>query len=167
MQDSIQKLAGTYLKDVVSILVCDVDSVDKDNRTCDCTPVGGDASTKVPSVQLCAENDDGFIVFPKVGSTVIVGLSTRNTAFVIMYSGVDSVQFMDGSLGGLTKTLELQLQLNKLNAQLQAVVTSLTSWTPVANDGGAALKAYFATQISGKLPGDFSQIENTLIKQGV
>jgi hypothetical protein len=103
----IQKNAGTYLKDIVSILVCTVDSVDKPNRTCDCTPIGGDATTQVPGVQLCAENDNGFLVYPTVGSTVIVALSKRNVAFVVMWSGVDSIQMLDGTFLGIVKVTEL------------------------------------------------------------
>lgn len=104
IEEAIQKLAGTYLRDLISIQACTVnDPVDKDNRTCDCTPIGGDADTIIPGVLLCAENNNGFLVFPEVGSTVIVALSTRNTAFVLMYSDVNSVQFMDGKFGGIPK----------------------------------------------------------------
>lgn len=167
IEKAVQRLSGTYLKDIVSILICNVDSVDFDNRTCDCTPISGDADSALPGVLLCAENDNGLVVSPKVDSTIIVALSTRNTAFVLMFSEIDKVQFMDGSYGGFTKTQELKTQIDKLNAQLQAVIDSLKNWTPVPNDGGAALKTYFGTAISGKDPGDFSDIENTLLTHGI
>ena len=91
IEKAVQRLAGTYLKDIVELVICNVTSVDKDNRVCDCTPIGGNAATLIPSVQLCAENSDGLVVFPKVGSTVIVALSIRNNAFIQFFSEIDQM----------------------------------------------------------------------------
>lgn len=174
LQDDIMKLAGTYLKDIVSIMPCNVDSVDQDNRVCDCTPIGGDAATQIPSVQLCAENDDGFLVFPKIGSTVIVGLSTRNTAFVIMYSGVSNIQMLDGSLGGLAVTGVLAAKYNILetfaNQLITAVIAinSAASGSPAAPVTNATLAAFLATIIPTlKTLTTQAEIENNLITQGI
>lgn len=126
ISESLRKLSGTYLKDVVSFIICNVNSVDKVNRVCDCVAISGNANTLIPSVQLCAENSDGFVVFPAVGSTVIVALSIRNNAYIQFFSEVDEIvmywdngtlaysfdfnadgnglqQFNDGKFGGLIK----------------------------------------------------------------
>lgn len=178
---AIQQAAGTFNRDIVSIVLCNVDSISDDGFTCDCTPIGGNADTQIPEVKLNAEANDGFLITPTIDSTILVASSTRNNYYVLMYSDIQKVTCVidndnsfefssagfiwnGGSLGGLTKTLELKAQLDKLNAQLQAVITSLTSWSPVANDGGAALKTYFATQIAGKPAGSFTNIEDTKIK---
>lgn len=151
---SIQRLAGTYLKDIISIYACNVDSVDDGGRTCDCTPIGGDANTSLPGVLLCAENNNGFIIFPSVNSTVIVALSTRNTAFVLMYSDIDKVQFMDGSLGGMVITPKLVTRLNDIENKVNAIIT----W-------GASVTPPLAT--SPLIPTVSGDIENTLITQGI
>ena len=141
IEKAIQRLAGTYLKDIVSILVCNVDSVDADNRVCDCTPIGGDAATQLPGVQLCAENNNGLVVFPKVDSTIIVALSTKNTAFVLMYSDVDKVQFMDGTYGGIIKvkdpddpTAGLLKKINNLENLLNDLITKYNTHIHTATD---------------------------------
>jgi hypothetical protein len=73
---------------------------------------------------------------------------------------------LDGSFGGLTKTLELKTQIEKSNEVLQIIMQTLTTWTPVSSDGGAALKAAVISALAGKAVGDFSQIENTAITHG-
>jgi hypothetical protein len=168
IEESVQKLAGTYLKDIVSILLCTVNSVDSANRQCDCTPIGGDATTDLPGVLLCAENNNGLVVFPTVGSTVIVALSTRNTAFVLMYSDIDSVQFMDGSLGGMVKVIDLVTKLNNLENLVNDLVSKFNSHvhilTLTSGTGTAApTAAPEATVLTPTVRGD---IENTLITQG-
>jgi hypothetical protein len=99
IEKSVQRLAGTYLKDIVSFVICNVDSVDYKNRMCNCTPISGDANTTIQGVQLCAENSDGLVVYPKAGSTVIVALSTRNNAFILFTSEIDSLSIYS-AVGG-------------------------------------------------------------------
>jgi len=186
ISEAIQKLAKTFQSDGLSFVVCTVDSVDTTSQTCDCTPVSGNSTAKIPSVSLKAEPNDGLLLIPKVDSVVIVALSQKNTGYVALFSDLDSLemvvfngtqksslkisqgltQFNDGGFGGLTKTLELKTQINKLNAQLQAVITALTTWAPVPGDGGAALKAAAIAGMAGKPAGDFSGIENPLVKHG-
>lgn len=174
VKEALQKAAGTWLKDFASFIDAEVVSVDGDKRLCDVKAVGGDSDYDIPSVQLMAEPNDGQLIIPKIGSLVRVGISKRNEPFVIMFSEIDKVymvaetlyQFNDGSFGGMTKTQELKEQLDKMNDQLQACIDSLSNWTPVPNDGGAALKAYFVGQIAGKPEADFDDIENDKITHG-
>jgi hypothetical protein len=164
---AIQKLAGTYLKDIISIYPCEVISVDKENRQCDCTPIGSDSTTDLPGVLLCAENNNGLVVFPKVGSTVIVALSTRNYAFILMYSDLDSVQFMDGTYGGL---VEVEPLVNKINA-LENLVNNIlnvlkTTTIPLAPSGTYPFAPLYASLTDISPITDKSDIENTLVTHG-
>jgi hypothetical protein len=175
IREAVQKMSGTWLKDYASFIDCEVVSVDIDNRLCNCKAIGGDSDFDVPSVQLMTEPNDGQLIIPKIGSAVRVGITKRNEPFVVMFSDIDTVymvaetlyQFNDGSFGGLTKTPELKTQLEKMNEQLKAVIGSLQNWTVVANDGGAALKSYFTSQITGKPEADFGDIENEMITHGI
>lgn len=162
MEKAVQRLAGTYLKDVVSILICNVDSVDQANRKCDCTPIGGDANTSLPGVLLCAENNNGLVVFPTVGSTVIVALSNRNTAFVLMYSDVDSIQFMDGSLGGMVKVIDLVTKLNNLENLLNGFIALYNAHVHTANNTPTV-----SLETNTLVPTVRADVENTLILQGI
>lgn len=172
-QIMIQKNAGTYLKDIVSIVICTVDSVDKDNRVCDCTPIGGDADTSMPSVQLCAENDNGLLVFPEIGSTVIVGLSVRNTAFVIMSSALSNIQMLDGTFAGLVKVIELTAKLNVYEGILNNIIAAniLIQAAGVSSPGTPVTNGTLAAFLTGVpvIPLTLtlqSEIENLLVTHG-
>lgn len=175
IEEAVQKLAGTYLKDLISIQACTVDFVDEDNRVCDCTPIGGDADTGIPGVQLCAENNNGFLVFPAVGSTVIVALSTRNSAFVLFFSDVEKVQFMDGTLGGLpfikdpdNSNVGLLKKINNLENKVNTIIDKIKLCTiPLAPSGTFVLGA--DTNIAGLTDLSLTSendITNLLITQG-
>jgi hypothetical protein len=117
-------------------------------------------------VRLLAGDGNGLTYIPKVGSVVIVKMISDVSGFVAMFSQLDNIQFLDGSFGGLTKTPELKIQLDKTKEVVDAIKDSLTNWTTVPNDGGAALKTFFAGQIAGKNTGDYSDIENDKITHG-
>lgn len=179
---AIQKIARTYGLDIVEIINATIISVDKAARTCSVQPITGKSTTQIDDVGLMPEKNDGEFKIPSVGSTVGVAMSVQVDPYIISWSDLDewlmvigtttidmiggSIKLGDGSYGGLAKTIVLQAQINKLNAQLQAVITALSSWPPVNGDGGAALKAFFTSQIAGKLPGDFSDIINEDITHG-
>ena len=77
-------------------------------------------------------------------------------------------QFNDGSLGGLTKTKELQTQINKLNMLVSHLVTVITG-APVPEPGSgaaSALQAALKAAIAADSVGDFSDIENKKITHG-
>lgn len=189
LKEAIRSLSGTKDKDLPSFYICTVESFDLQTQTCNCIPVGGDATTAIPGVQLKADPNNGILVIPKIGSTVVVAMSLQTSAYLFMFSDIDSmevaisngvgnnptrfkieagkIQMNDGSLGGLTKTQELKTQIDKMNVQLQQVIASLSGWTVVANDGGLALKTNFIAGIAGKPAADFTQIENTLIRHGI
>lgn len=185
IKDTIKQLAGTFNKDFIAFVECTVDSVDPDAQTCDCTAVSGKAETEIPNVKLSAEANNGIIITPTVGSTVIVGISDRVGAFVVMYEDLDVfqivinttsflmndglTQFNDGSFGGLTKTQELKTQIDKTNEVVNIILTILTG-SPVNEPGNgapSALQAALGAGLAGKTVGDFSDIENDKVTHGI
>lgn len=163
---AIRKIAGTYDVAFTDILFAQVTAVDMAARTCDVKAITGKADTEMKDVNLQSDKSDGELKVPALNSTVVIAHSNTTDPFVILWSDIDEISWKGGNFGGLTKTQELKSQIDKLNSQLQAVISSLQNWTVVPNDGGSALKAYFAAQIAGKIQGDFSNIENTTIKHG-
>jgi len=73
-----------------------------------------------------------------------------------------------GGLGGLTKTKELQTQINKLNTLVQHIVTVINGVVidEPGSGSASALQAALKTAILSDEVGDFSGIENTNITQG-
>lgn len=55
---------------------------------------------------------------------------------------------------------ELKTQIEKTNDVVKAIKDSILNWTTSPTDGGAALKAYFLTQIGTSVPGDFDKINS-------
>lgn len=56
----------------------------------------------------------------------------------------DLIQFNTGALGGLVKVAELTARFNDLESLHNTLKSNFSSWTPVPNDGGAALKTIIA-----------------------
>ena len=89
------------------------------------------------------DEDSGILVTPKVGSFVMItDLSNGDNRdwAVVMYSEVDKVEFNGGQNGGLINIKDLVSHINTIEDDLNNLKTAMSSWTPVAQDGGAALK---------------------------
>lgn len=141
IQEAVQKLAGTHLKDEIHIIAATVIDVDQAERTCSCSPIGGKAVTDLANVQLMPEVDDGWLLIPAIGSTVIIQWSTRNVPHIIMWSALEKaflvtlngIQLQGGELGGLPVSRDLVTKFNNIETafnQLNAKVNGLAP-TPV------------------------------------
>lgn len=175
LKTAVQILAGTHLRDNAQYVFCSVDSVDEAKQVCTCTPIGGDSTTQIPAVKLTAEENDGLLYLPKIGSTVVVVFSQRSEPFVALFSDIDkiiiiaetSVQFQDGTFGGLVKVNELTDKINVLEDDLNTLKQAFNNWIVTPNDGGAALKATAATWTGQSITvTNKSDIENTKINHG-
>ena len=66
--------------------------------------------------------------------------STKRDWAVVMVSEIDKIEINGGKNGGLIKIEDLVSRLNAIEDDINNLKTTLTGWTPVAQDGGAALK---------------------------
>lgn len=144
--EAIQKITGTQLKDDATILVGTVDSVDASKRSCVITSVSSKGRVTIEDVQLMADIDDGFLLVPKIDSTVIVCYSTYNKPFVALFSELERVllvvgdstlevtgseiKFNGGLLGGLVKVSDLVSRLNDIENKVNAIITWGATVTP-------------------------------------
>ena len=155
---AVEHLAGTHLKDEVTIVAAEVDSVDVEARTCTVTTIGGTTQLTIPNVRLQAEVADGFLLIPVIDSTVFIAYTKRQDPYVSLFSDIDrlylvvgkssfevlndgTITLNDGSKGGLVMVTELVSKLNALEKRVNQIASSFGTWTPVPNDGGGALKA--------------------------
>lgn len=184
-------------------LVCTVDKVDKDARTIDCSPIDESAPLLGVNLQANQESQWGLVLFPKVGSFVVVGFIANGSAGCVLLTdevesaeltfkgdqettvtldenGVsvkvgdntsavlskDGITLNGGSLGGLVKVEDLTKRLNNIENDINNLKKVFSSWSPVAQDGGAALKASAASWAGQSLTltqrGDY---ENEKVKQ--
>lgn len=74
-------------------LVCTVDTVDKDARTVDCTPLDEGAPLLGVNLQANQESAVGVVVYPRVGSFVVVGFVAEGSAGVVLLTDdIESVE---------------------------------------------------------------------------
>ena len=139
-------------------------SVDKYLNTCDVDPLDGDAGLLDVKLTATEGNQTGFIVYPEIDSSVIVTFLDKDTAFISMCTEVEEVVFNGGTNGGLINIDTLILELNKNNAILTALIQGFSTFVPVTNDGGAALKTLMVSALSSLQTGDFSAMEDEKFK---
>ena len=140
--------------------------VDMTELTCTVQPIDGPEIFDVRLKAAVTEVNDGMVQIPVVGTSVLCGLigNDDNTCIVLAIDRVDQTLFNGGENGGLINIQTLINELNKTNDVVNAIKNSLTGWTPVGGDGGAALKTYASSQLTGKVVGDFSAMEDVKVK---
>jgi hypothetical protein len=169
LKDTIMLAAGTYNKENMSFLLCSVVSVNVEDRTCVVTQIQGESESNIEDVKISAEDGDGFILFPTIGSNVLVALSERGPAYVLMFSDVDSIQLRDKTFGGLVKVKELNESLDSIKqycADLkQAVFDGLTAVGAGGAANGATGAANFQASMVAKSI-EIKDMENPNILHG-
>lgn len=165
--------------------VAQVVSVDEDNMLCEVSFLSGNAGKNVRLGPAISEDDTAIIssnlvTLPKVDSFVMVSFINDTTGYISLYSEIDKILRKVGSryiqidedyieLGGDTDFMvrfsELETAYNQLKSDHDDTVGKFnalldlikTTWVPVPNDGGAALKAGAASlQAASNSTGDIS-----------
>lgn len=130
--------------DEVYSLVGKVKALDESARTCDVEPLNGDA--EIFDVRLQAEQggDFGAVLFPRVGSWVIVTFLGKSDAYVAATSEVEKVilkienQQVEFSASGLkmnSASAGLTEQVEKLLDTLDALTDTLMQFQLATNVG--------------------------------
>ncbi len=103
----------------------------------------GVISAEAQAIILEATNIDLTGVTTINGMTTINGVTQINGAATIAGAATMSgaVSMGGGTNGGIPKGAALITELNKIITEVNKIRTALVGWTPVNNDGGAALKA--------------------------
>lgn len=146
-----------------------VNSINFTTDTVEVAPVEGATfyDVKLRSITNETVATNRMVTYPKVGSSVLIGCVNNdgNDAFVLEVSEIDSiriqmptgldihvkntqeveitsprVKFNGGLLGGMVKVNDQVTRMNLIENKINALISVVNSWTPVAGDGGAALK---------------------------
>lgn len=118
---------------------------------------------------LLGFDKSGVIVYPVIGSDVLVMFidNSKTNGAVVYVKETDKIEIMGNAKGGLAIVGSLTQQYNKIEQDLNLLKQVLTTWVPVAQDGGAALKAASATWAGSLLTQTIdSDIENDKVKHG-
>jgi len=160
--DLIAKLADK--KEEVYSIICKVSEVS--GEVAELAPLNGDAS--LFDVKLLAGTSaTPLLITPVVGSTVIATFLSKDTAFVSLYSEIESVQIMGDQFGGLIKIEELIKNLDKLTARVDGIIDAIKNGVPIPTDGGAGLQTTIKVALALLVDKeDFTTMENENIKHG-
>ena len=130
------------------VLAGEVTAVDKPARTCTVTFASGLEMDGI-QLQALAEGDKGLVCIPKIGADCLALALGGGEYLLLQATELDAV-YVDaaveivingGSNKGVAKSPALVEQFNKLQDDLNALKNVFSGWTPIPNDGGAALKA--------------------------
>lgn len=110
-----------------------------------------------------------LLLIPEVGSVVLVGSLTGDFRDLAVLSAdrFSEIRLGGSTFGGLVKVTELVKKLNLLEKDINNLKTVVSGWTPVAQDGGAALKMALSSWTGSSLAEtQQAELENSKIKQG-
>lgn len=104
----------------------------------------------IPDVRLRASeaDDDGeMLITPKVGTAVTIGSLSGDLSqlVVLQVDHIETIAINGGKLGGLINIEQLTEKLNTIEDDINSLKNVMSTWTPVAQDGGAALKTSVST----------------------
>ncbi|HMQ77110.1 MAG TPA: hypothetical protein PKE21_13865 [Flavobacteriales bacterium] len=188
MSERVQKalrraLEGRRIAVLVPGKVTSVDGI----KSCDVAPADGGA--ELVGVRLRAaidQGEKGMYLVPKVGSPCVVAMLQNTTHMPVLISADDierivlhvdgdgRIEIEPGGLvklngddyGGVIKWDDLKSDLDKLKNFMQAILQGFQSWSPVSQDGGAALKAVMAGLLATQQVPQFQNITSTKTKHG-
>lgn len=116
-----------------------------------------------------------IIEIPKVGTNCIICFIQGNLGRPKLYEihesesifiNCNSIIYHGGNLGGMVKVDDLVVKLNAIEQDLNNLKTIFSTWAPIPNDGGAALKSTASNWYGQQLKTtQKSDLENTKIKQ--
>jgi phage gp45-like len=141
----------------------------------ECFPYGFKARAKKGRVLVLCQggNFDGFEILPVLESGDGPQLNDGDAA---LYTGSGgwvicrengSVEINGNGNGGVVKVQELQTQLSKLTARVDAIIDALKNSSTTSHDGGAAYKAAIIVALNN-IPGkeNFANIASAKVLHG-
>jgi hypothetical protein len=117
LRNIIRKLAQPDGETVA--LVCTVDSVDKDARTIDCTPLNEGAPLLGVNLQANQGAGFGLCLFPEVGSFVVVGFVADGAAGVVLSTDkIESAEVVIGDTSAVMDADGCRIDTAKMSAHI-------------------------------------------------
>lgn len=142
IQEAIRQMAAAGLE--LYSKVCTVDTVDEKARTVDCTPIDEGAPLLGVNLQANQESEDGVVVFPAVGSYVMVVFLNPSAALVVLTEKVDKIKFkigdttaevVDGQIDIAVKDTTVKLTGEQVDVAAKGTTVKMNSEGFVINGG--------------------------------
>ena len=116
-----------------------ISAVDENSKTCNIDDDGFMMyGIRLQSVTNAAA---GILKVPKIGAQALAVKIEDGDGFMLLdCAEYDKIIFNGGNNGGLINIQSLVNKINAIENDLNSLKTVFKSWTPVAQDGGSALK---------------------------
>lgn len=159
-RDCATKLRAIVGKEPFQTFVAKVTKVD--GATCTVQRLFDDMELDEVRLNCHSTENEGVVIVPETGSMVLITSIDGRCWFVSQCSKVEKITIdataspngiviNGGNNKGLVKIEELTQKLNAIEQDINTLKSIFTSWAPVAEDGGAALKADTQTWASSQL----------------
>lgn len=128
LRNIIQQLAAPDRETVALVAV--VDSVDQKTRTVDCTPLNEGAPLLGVNLQANQQGIAGVVLWPKVGSFVVVGFIAEGAAGVVLLT--DEIERAEITIGDASASITagtIDMKVGQTTAQLTAKGVELNGGT--------------------------------------
>lgn len=180
-QQQVRESLSAFITEQATIkALAQVMAVDESAKTCSAFLVQ-EPEIELQNIRLAAENTDGWLMVPKLGSRILVA-QMEGFFYVEMFSelaeirlsmeGQQKIQITaneilldGGSLGGLLKVAQVQQKFNLLERKLNSLQTLLASHVHTSTAPGTPTSP--SPQMAGLAPlaeTQRAEIENTKIK---
>jgi hypothetical protein len=155
-----------------SVILGTVTAIDTGKRTADVQPIDDSAPLLGMGYAFSDDNESAAMVTPTVGSLVLVAmLNEYGTGYIVatdvagsIHLRAPAIQLNDGSNGGLVNIAPLVEKFNALEDDINDLKNKISTWSPVAQDGGAALKKALSTWAGSSLTKtQASDLEDTAV----
>lgn len=153
LREGIQKIVSDTVK-FKGIRLGNVVSVDAVSRTCVVNVLDSETDIEGVRLHVTGEVASGLYYKPAIGSLVGIAPLFSFEYAVVLYSDIEEIVFLDGSLGGLVKVEDLTTKLNNLENKVNAIIT----W------GGTVSPPLGTPPL---VPTSQIEIENIFVKHGV
>lgn len=162
----MKELKSYLLKSIpVQVSIGKVVSMNSTERTC---TVQREHLPTLYDVQLqpIIGLNNGFCIFPKIGSYVLVGIIENqiNHAFIISYSEVEEIHLGGFQHHGIVKIQPLKDNLQKLNQNIEILKNATYGIAAALDTLIPGTSAIFQTAVSGMETLDLSGLENQNVK---
>ncbi len=144
IQEAIEKGAEAIIPLTITQGV--VTKVDKETNTCNVERENMPELFKVRLNAIVSPGANVITVYPQVGSKVLVGLveNIKTDAYMLSATDIESIIINGGENGGIAISQTFIDEIQEIKDDLNALKTTMSTWAPVAQDGGASLKTALA-----------------------
>jgi hypothetical protein len=129
-----------------NLFICTVSAVDVNNKLCEAVSQSDDTLVGIPNIHLNLNGNDGFTIFPAVGSEILIIELPTNERFAIQFDEIEHIEivatnpiiFNGGANNGLVKVIELTTKLTDIEKYLNDLFSVLSTAVPSTTETGLA-----------------------------